>query len=288
MRIPTIRRSFALFSVLILCTTLYARADESKGFVMVQMCDTQLGRGGYDHDLETFRLAVEQINALNPDFVVLCGDLVDNGANPKAYADFLSVYNGFEIPCHLAPGNHDIGIRPSVGTLERYRKVIGPDYFSFKHKGYTIVIVNTQLWVGVLEGESEKHDAWFEETLRDAHENGRPVIVAGHYPPFLKDVNEKYNGLNLPLEKRVEIMELCERYGVVLFLAGHVHRNNVADYKGIPVVATATTSYNVGSAPMGYRVWNVGPSNSGTLAHEYVAVKGAQTPQDLRKKARER
>ena len=286
MSVSTIRRPLALFSALARCVTFHARADEPERFVMVQLCDTQLGQGGYEHDLETFRLAVGQINALNPDFVVLCGDLVDNGADPKAYEDFLSVYKGFEVPCHLAPGNHDVGRHPSIGTLERYRRVIGPDYFSFEHEGYTIVIVNTQLWKRYVKEESEKHDAWFEETLRNAHENGRPVIVAGHFPPFLRDVNEKENGLNLPLEKRIEIMEMCERYGVVLFLAGHIHRNNVTEYKGIPVVATATTSMNVGSAPLGYRVWNIGPPNPGTLTHEYVAVDGAVRPQDLRRKSR--
>src|SRR5512136_720220 len=39
-------------------------------FTFVQISDTQLGYGGYQHDLDLFRKAVKQINALKPDFVV--------------------------------------------------------------------------------------------------------------------------------------------------------------------------------------------------------------------------
>ena len=68
-----------------LCSSLLAAEIESKVpvklsgpllFSFAQMCDTQLGMGGYEHDVKTFGLAVTQINKMKPDFVVICGDLV--------------------------------------------------------------------------------------------------------------------------------------------------------------------------------------------------------------------
>ena len=101
-------------------------------FTFVQLCDTQLGMGGYEHDKNTFMLAVEQINALDPDFVVICGDLV-NHANDSSYADFKKILEGFTMPCYPAPGNHDVGNTPTDTMLNYYRDAIGKDYYNFEH-----------------------------------------------------------------------------------------------------------------------------------------------------------
>jgi serine/threonine-protein phosphatase CPPED1 len=130
-----------------ICFLPGCESPEPEPFVFMQMCDTQLGAGGYQHDIETFRQAVKQINALKPDFVVICGDLVNNPVE-KEFADFNKIRSGFHVPSYCAPGNHDIlGLsksKPYKDALAYYRKVIGKDYYSFEHKGYTFVIVNTQ------------------------------------------------------------------------------------------------------------------------------------------------
>ena len=68
--------TFALFCI----TAVGAAAEPAQAakqpFTFIQICDPQLGKGGYEHDLKTFEQAVVQSNALKPDFVVICGDLV--------------------------------------------------------------------------------------------------------------------------------------------------------------------------------------------------------------------
>ena len=132
---------------------------EEKIFSFVQLCDTQLGMGGYEHDLETFKQAIIQINALNPDFVIICGDLV-NDANDSSYSDFISIMKEFKVPCHLAPGNHDVGNVPTETSLNYYRKTIGKDYYEFQNKNHSFIVTNTQLWKHNVEHESEKHNKW--------------------------------------------------------------------------------------------------------------------------------
>jgi hypothetical protein len=66
----------------LLVAALFAEPEPDKHvelgtFKFAQMCDTQLGMGGYDHDVRTFELAVERLHAMRPDFVVICGDLVN-------------------------------------------------------------------------------------------------------------------------------------------------------------------------------------------------------------------
>jgi hypothetical protein len=80
-------------------TVVYASDDKDfTSFTFVQMCDTQLGMGGYEHDIKTFRQAVNQINDMNADFVVICGDLVDS-ANDSSFADFITIKDDFTVAC---------------------------------------------------------------------------------------------------------------------------------------------------------------------------------------------
>ena len=248
--------------------------EEAAPFQFVQMCDTQLGMGGYAHDVKTFELAVKQINAMRPDFVVICGDLVQK-SNDKSFADFNRIKAGFKIPCHCAAGNHDVENKPTAESLRRYREKIGKDYYSVEHKGYTFVIANTQLWKAPLAGESENHDAWFKAALAKAKAKASPVVVVVHYPLFLAKPDEKETYFNLPLAKRMEILKLCEKNGVVAFLAGHTHKLLVNEYKGIQLINGETTSKNFDKRPMGFRLWNAG---GGSLSHRFVALEGMPAP----------
>lgn len=273
---------FAVLSVIHLVADdkvpLQSAAAKQEAFSFVQMCDTQLGMGGYEHDVKTFTLAVKQINAMRPDFVVICGDLVQT-SNDKSFADFNSIRAGFKLPCYCAAGNHDVKNEPTLESLNRYREKIGKDYYSVEHKGYTLVIANTQLWKAPVKGESERHDAWFKETLQSANAKGSPAIVVVHYPLFLNQPDEKESYYNLPLAKRKELLLLCERNGVVAFLAGHTHRHIVNDYNGIQLVNGETTSKNFDKRPMGFRLWDVSATRE--LRHRFVPLEGMveATPQ---------
>lgn len=270
------RRSF--FATAILGTALglfptLASAGEDRlpeeEFTFAQICDTQFGMGGYEEDMARFASAVELVNASDADFVVICGDLVHR-ANEKSFADFKRIQSGFQIPCHLAPGNHDVGGSPTAETLKLYRDTFGKDYYSFSHKGYTFLIVNTQLWREPVAGESEQHDQWFEATLSSAAERGSPVFVVGHIPLYVKDLTEKHTYHNLPLSKRADLLETMHQHGVVAFLAGHTHRTLIREHDGIQMVNGETTSKNFDKRPFGFRLWHVSPPRP--FRHEFVPL----------------
>lgn len=236
----------------------------------VQLCDTQLGMGGYEADTVRFELAVKAINALDVDWVVICGDLVNDGNDDVAVADFKRIAKAFTMPVYLAPGNHDVGNEPTIESLERYRRLQGADYYTAMEHGYKLVIVNTQLWKFNVPEESEKHDAWFAAELRKSTESATPTLIVSHYPPFVASPDEGDDYFNLPPEKRKPLLAAVKAAGVKAWLAGHVHKNIVLEYEGIPVVASATTSKNFDGAPYGFRVWEA--SEEGTLTHRYEAL----------------
>ncbi|MDP2324487.1 MAG: metallophosphoesterase, partial [Gammaproteobacteria bacterium] len=217
-----------------------ALAFEATSFV--QVCDTQLGMGGYEADKIRFKLAVKAINALEVNWVVVCGDLVNNGEDDQAVADFKAIAEGFTAPCYLAPGNHDVGNEPTKATLERYRAQYGPDFFAVSEHGFKLMILNTQLWKAPVAGESEAHDAWFRKELADSRENGTPTLLVSHYPPFVETPDEEESYYNLAPAIRADLLAEAKAADVKAWLAGHVHKNVVRDFEGIPVVASATTS----------------------------------------------
>jgi len=258
----------AVAAVLLAGVTAFA----GEAFTFVQLCDPQLGHNNYEQDKAAFRQAVEQINALGPDLVLICGDLVNDATSEDAWADFLAIKAELKMPCYCVPGNHDVGNEAAPGLVDKFRQRFGKDYKAFEHKGYTFLLTNTSLWKVNSPGASAEHDRWFTESLKAAHAKKSPVLVVGHIPPFTESPGEAEHYFDLPPEKRAEVLRLSKEYGVVAFLMGHVHRNCVTEYEGIPVVASASTCKNSG-APPDFRVWRV--AGDGTLTHKYVELKSA-------------
>ncbi|MBN2294861.1 MAG: metallophosphoesterase [Pirellulales bacterium] len=286
MRFKQLNRRTFLFAVLAASISVFlarisdAEPPKTEAFRFVQLCDTQLGmssskqvvdkKKAFQRDVQSLRQAVKQINATKSDFVVICGDLVHD-FDDKSVAEFKKIIGKLAVPCYCAPGNHDVGGKPTAASLRRYRQAIGKDYYSFEHKGYTFLIANTSLWKSPLEGESEKHDAWIKRTLKEAKKKGSPVFIAAHYPLFVKTIEEKDQYFNLPLDKRKELLALYENNGVVALLAGHTHKTIVKRHKGIQLVNGETTSVNFDKRPRGFRLWTV--TTPLDIKHEPVPLK---------------
>ncbi len=245
--------------------------QKQKPFSFVQICDTQLGFGleGYEQDLKSFKQAVKQINGLNPEFVVICGDLV-NDPTDSTYSDFIGIMKSFNMPCHCVPGNHDVGNNPNDTTLSYYRKTMGKDYYEFESNGYAFIMTNSQLWKVNVRNESEKHDSWFKETLSAQSANQNPVFVIGHHPIYLEKPDEEEVYYNFPTDKREEILKLFKENNVLAYLSGHTHKTVINNYENIHLVSGETISKNFDKRPLGYRVWEVAPD---TVMQHFVPLQ---------------
>ncbi len=255
--------------IVLLVLSISCTISKKKPFSFVQLCDTQLGMGGYEHDLKSFKQAVKQINVLNPDFVIICGDLVDN-PNDSSFSDFKKIKDGFKMPSYCASGNHDVGNVPNDSTLNYYRKTIGKDYYEFQNKGYSFIVTNTQLWKVNVEKESEKHNNWFKKTLKNQSIKQNPVFVIGHYPLYTKFPEEEEHYFNLPLIKRNELLKLFLQNNVIAYLSGHTHKTVINNYENIQLVSGETTSKNFDNNSLGFRLWNV---SLDTIKHHFVSLQ---------------
>ncbi|WP_421897750.1 metallophosphoesterase [Marinoscillum sp.] len=232
------------------------------------MCDPQIGMGGYDDDMVRFNLAVDKINRMQPDFVIVCGDLVHH-AHDSAYDDFEEVINKLEVPYLLAPGNHDLGNIPSDSSLQAYRSRFGDDYFVSHYGEVSMVVINTQLIKENVKLASDLQMKWIASMLDSLAHTKQKVFVMGHYPLFIKEVNEEENYFNLPDNRRTTLLELFESSGVLAYLSGHKHELLTNEYAGIFLVSGETTSKNFDERPFGFRKWSVQKCR---ITHEFVPL----------------
>ena len=237
---------------------------------VVQLCDTQLG-GFVSIEISAaiFEKAVQQINVLAPDMVLIAGDMVDNVHSDEEIATFNRIVAQIKIPVLLTPGNHDLPEPVTVANLQRYRFYFGDDFQVVECKGYCIISVNSPLWRGIPPKEISRHDSLLHrhdsllyDALQKAKRKEQPVVILSHVPPFISFVDEDDEYYNLPKAKRKDILRLFEENGVICWLSGHTHKTSQRNYGQITVLNGESTCANFDGRPRGFRLLTVYPDQS--------------------------
>lgn len=226
---------------------------------------------GFAWDASRYAQAVEAANALRPDFVVMGGDMVDDPDDEAQYAELLRVTAALEVPMHWVPGNHDIGHDtnvPTTASMAAYRRRFGPDHYAVQHRGATLLVVDTAVWVHAdrVPDEWDAQLADLRAQLAAARARGGPIIVCGHHPLFTRSPDEPDDYWNVPTERRTLLLDLLEGHGVRLYLCGHWHRNGGGVRGDLEVAVTGPVGYPLGHDPSGFRVVHV---DGDDVSHDY-------------------
>ena len=247
---------------------------------IVQLSDAHIGLSQAPHAAQNLRQAVQMINALHPDAVVLSGDI---GENVTAWQVARSILKGLSCPLFYVPGNHDVHLH----TVNQYRSVFGPDYYRFDVRGIIFLVIDTQL-MEVIEGdnagstnlppdtaaEREKMFAWLSAQLSSIPK-GATVIPVQHIPLFRDNGfpdPRPYWVINDPVRSRE--LALLEKMGVKHMLVGHWHNFRVFTNGGITYHEGAATSWLPIGGTLGFAVHTISPL--GDVKTEFVALPGAK------------
>jgi hypothetical protein len=93
-----------------------------------------------------FERAVEQLNWLQPEFVVCVGDLIQGNTEDvkkagRQWQEFRGLVGRLEMPFFYLPGNHDLGNR----ALENlWRAQLGRRYYHFVYKDVLFLMLDTE------------------------------------------------------------------------------------------------------------------------------------------------
>ncbi|MGH9213619.1 MAG: metallophosphoesterase family protein [Acidimicrobiales bacterium] len=196
------------------------------------------------------RCAVTEIGAIDPDAVVVKGDLTSRGTRAE-YQEFLDMYQpAFGDRLHHVRGNHDA--------------YYGEDFadaapFAVDLPGVTLAVVDTTLTRLASGSVSDETLGWLDQVGADAD---RPVLVFGHHHTWNPDAGirpEAYFGLSPDASERL-VEVVARRPRLVGYFAGHTHRNRVRRFSasgGVPWVEVAAVKDFPG-AWAEYRVYEGG------------------------------
>jgi predicted phosphodiesterase len=164
------------------------------------------------------RAVIAEIRALDPDAVVVKGDLTAGGT-AEEYEAFLDAYGSLGESMHHVRGNHDAMIDPTM-ALE------GAPY-AVDVGGVTLAVLDT-VTPGTDTGRLDVESlAWLEELATD---RSGPVLAFGHHPCF--DVvggvrtGRPYFGIQPDDSDRL-VDAFARHDNLVGYFAGHTHRNRV-------------------------------------------------------------
>ena len=193
--------------------------------------------------------AIAEIAALDPDAVIVKGDLTDLGTDEQ-YAAFVAAYSQLGPRMRHVRGNHDAMITDTIAAT-------GP--FTVELPGVKLAVLDTVRPRSEHGRITADQLEWLESV---AGESTDPVLVFGHHHPWdpaSSERNEHYFGINPDdSEALCGVMTRCAAIGG--YFAGHTHRNRVRRFEAardVPVVEIACVKDYPG-AWAEYRVYEGG------------------------------
>lgn len=242
----------------------------------LQMADPQFGMYTKDQDFRqetaNYEFAIATANRLKPQFVIVCGDLVNKPGDAAQIAEYERISKKLDpaIRLYHVAGNHDVGNEPTPAALAAYRGRFGRDYYSFREGPLYGIVLNSSLIHSprLAREELRKQDDWLRAELDKARQSGAPhVVIFQHHPFFLQARNEPDQYFNIPLARRKPLLDTFHSAGVKFVFAGHYHRNSLGRDGDLEMVTTGPVGMPLGEGTSGFRIVRI---TGAMLTHEYA------------------
>lgn len=221
-------------------------------------------------------MAFHRAASIPADFAIQGGDHVFDAlaVDRKRAVSLFDLYGHTEqalgLKVHHAIGNHDhFGIFEKSGVAlgtEGYGKQlfvehVGPTYYSFDHKGYHFVVLDTiqptpdRSWEARI---NEEQLTWLKEDLGNVL-HGTPVIAVAHVPLITAASQyaapDAHSGSGVAAASAVvhpqlsvanawEVLPLLEQHNTLAVLQGHTHINEVIRFRGIQYITSGAVCGN--------------------------------------------
>lgn len=166
-----------------------------------------------------FDRAVREINLLQPDFVVMIGDMIqgtvrDTSILNRMWKEFNVHAEKLDVPLYVLPGNHDIS---NEAMYDYWNRKIGLRYYSFIHNNSLFILLNTEEYKKTKDGEFGREQLNFVREELNANKDVNQTFIFFHRPLWYE--KDAKHGGNKEWSK---IQSLIKNRDVTLF-AGHWH-----------------------------------------------------------------
>lgn len=247
----------------------------------------------------TFRMAVDQINLLQPEFVINVGDVIEGYSDDKAelnaeWDDVDQMLNTLEMPFFRTPGNHDIANKAAQAV---WRERHGATYYYFVYKDVLFMVLDSEdgsrpspppgmkdkieLYNRLQTEDPAKAQQMLAEFMSDeavVAALGKPVEFPDRQLAFVKETLEKHADVRWtflflhepawenPSESFKAIQKLLKDRRHTFF-AGHLHYYDYDNIDGIE---------HITMGPAGASFHHEGPGNVDHIMWITMTDKGPQ------------
>lgn len=237
---------------------------------------------------EGFKTAIKHVNGMDPDFVVMGGDLIADALGQteeratSLYELYLQLRKDIKCPVYDALGNHEeFGIYPKSG-IDRdhelygdkmYEKLIRSRFYAFTEKGWRFYILDSveETWDRQYVGgvDSVQLD-WIRKDLETVDPK-MPIVITTHIP-LLTSFSQirggalAQNSRGLVVENSMEVLDAFEGHNLKLVLQGHLHILEEAYINDITFITGGAVSAK----------WWEGPKEGMEEGYVLLKVKGEE------------
>lgn len=259
-----------------------AKSESVEPYFFVVAADPQLL--WKQKDDSNWRRTIKEVNRLGPDFMIVCGDLIQAPNNSKAWDNPASVasFNKLAdiylaaakdlkptIPLYNVAGNHDVSQQPTEKSLAWYEERFGKAWYSFEHKNSLFVVLESNL----LRDDAGAPDIarrqwqWLESTLEKTEKKDYDHKTAYmHHPMCIHSVDEKDGYFNMPQQPRAKLLDLFQKHGFKAVFCGHYHKNAYVKAGDLELITTSSCGVPLGKDKTGFRIVKVYPDR---IEHDY-------------------
>lgn len=205
-----------------------------------------------DFDEKKFMEAVSEINHLNPDMIILTGDITNNGYYNQ-FQQATKYLEMFEAPLFAVPGNHD---SRNLG-YQSFEELIGERSWKLTmDDNFTVFGLDSSS-----PDESRGHighpqHLWLEHQLDECVINENFIVVALHH--HIVPIPQTGRERNV-LSDAGDVLKTLTDHEVDIILSGHKHVPNVWNINNTLIVNAGSLCSNKLRGKIGnsYNVYNI-------------------------------
>jgi hypothetical protein len=236
---------------------------------------------------ENWQTARRQIIGLNPDFLLVGGDMTRDGATHRLELEQIKAdLDRLPFPYYVIPGNHEVGNKflPSsevsiqADYVRLYKSVFGDSQWSFIHNGVRFSGFDAFLAGSGLPKEQELW-RWFEEQICLPKERFHVWVM--HPALFIDALREPnwdiqqdyeawYFGVDEPFRSRIMRAFLAAKSEQTLVITAHIHCRRRVVARGVVFQYAPSTAF-----PQWAERWPDGDASPGFL-HCLVSETGIE------------
>jgi putative phosphoesterase len=221
--------------------------------LIAHISDLHISNSTFDEEL--FMNAVTEINNLNPDMIILTGDIT-NGGYYTEFQQATKYLEMFDAPLFAVPGNHDAR---NLG-YQTFEELIGENSWKLTMDGNLTVIGIDSSSPDENKGHvGTPQHMWLEHQLDECAINEHFSIVALHHHVVpLPQTGRERNVLS----DAGDILKTLTTHEVDLVLSGHKHVPNIWKINNTLVVNAGSLCSNKlrGKIKNSYNIYNINDS----------------------------